>query len=532
MSTHSIVPGSTTITTNTHNFRSSTKEKSEKASKIPLENSSRAIFPIALTPSLVATDYAKPLVNRDISCTKAEFRLLTYYVNALMEKVLKVQFTRARTDAQGSQAKEGYQAAHASFSPRSKDRKTTEIISEIHKSGDFSPIKTEILKNVIKLSSPEKNLLKENHTDEKFVKEFITSRLPKGRADSILAGTKFYRDNNTTFENPDESNRYDSHLEKKIKLLLQTLHTLRAGKEVIIDEDDQLRIRIPVQFVESNLLKVEKKEAKIHITGEISAEDSMTWLVQWLIGHHEKAITNIKLQLSNIENLAVSFDKMYKFEQDHLDCESIEEEPFSDYLKNLQNFMTAYEFLTKKKDGCPSSDSWKKIRNDFTFLSKLQNKFSRDSLKETIAYFMTNRYHLTKIEPFDKQPFIDKYTLYLEEVDAQKTQTEIYNEPCVIANLQKMLFGIPDGHGGRNAPTRDDLIKQLSKMLAVASPLKAPVAKNASSSVVTSGKEEEKEEVSIEDKKEAVSPEKRKLENLPSSSPKKQKIKRGLFIRA
>ncbi len=459
-------------------FRSTTIASHVQTHQKQFETTHRKILPIELTPSLIIEDHSTSQINPEISGIKQELRLTTYYITALIEKILETPFTRTKTDLQGSQAKKGWQAAHASFAPHTNDDFTHQLIDKIEKNG-VTPTKTKpYLKHRLGIHSPEAKILSEKREETNFVKDFVLSRLPSGGEFSSLASTRYYWLNNSTFESPDEANQYDSHLEKKVIPLLKGLQMLRLQGKALITNLSSPLLQIPQQFIDDGTVSLKTLDTtQTLICGTLSAEDSVAWLATWLHNYYTQSIQHLKFQLEQIENATDAFQKMRSFELSHLESDVIPLDAFQAYLDEVNQFLISYDLLNTKKSGCPSCHAFTTIRNDFRFLKKLQvqHKTLNLPIENILSFYMKNRRHLKTEMTFDKKNFIEKYTFYLEEATAQKTQTELFLDPCVIPNLSKSLFGIMDDRQ-RRAPTDDELRFQIFQLFAVATPEKAKLS--------------------------------------------------------
>lgn len=133
-----------------YSFRATTQDNHAYTQQIPDKNPVRKILPIELTPSIVEID-------SEASSVKEDLRLLVYYINALIETTLKTPLHRAKTDAQGSQAPKGRQAAHSSLAPNTQDDFTPELIKRVEEYG-VTPVKSKpFLRSRIALTSPRAN---------------------------------------------------------------------------------------------------------------------------------------------------------------------------------------------------------------------------------------------------------------------------------------------------------------------------------------------------------------------------------------
>ncbi len=396
---------------NTNPFRSLPVEEAEKN---PQPSRKRRILPIHETPSVLNPNTVRK-VDKEISGLKVQHRLVTEYVKIMLEKFMETPLHRGHTDLQGAKAKEGWQAAHAALTPATLDNYTEQMVDRVAKNG-FSPHKSEpFFRKRLGMTSPEKKSM----TD---VRQFAQDRLPKGGDKSSLADTRFHWNSNATFENPDESNQFDSRLEKTLKPFLARLQERR-------------------------------------MKGELSPSQSMEELTAFLIKYCQKSIENITQRLHTISAFGAVFERMRAFE---LSGAPIHQS----YLDDVKQYLTLHTQLTDDKEGCLTCGAFKTIRKDHSFLKKLLIAPSPQH------FFKENNSHLFEEMHFDTALFTEKYTLYLQEAQAQLASVTEFAEPCIIPNLLKTVFGVMDG-GVRRAPTDDELSNQLNAMFQVATPVRA-----------------------------------------------------------
>lgn len=427
------------MTTPLSRFRDSTRLKHDESHEQPFKSIGRKILAKGSTPSINATSTDNK-IDSAVSGIKAELRIQTYFINSLLEILHQTALNRGKTNMQGSQAPKGFQAAHACLAPRTNDTRTLELIDRIVKAG-LTPIKTRpFLEERICLTHEDAIQLDNKHGDKEFVSDFITQRLPTDGIHSILSDTRYNWNCNATFENPNESNEYDSCMEKTILKFLDELQV------------DRLK-------------------------GTDTAEESTKRLVTWLMDYYKNSITNLKQRKIDLEETSSSFERMRKFELGHLDAEKIPEDDFNAYLKDLELFLKNYEALIEKKVGCPSIKDIKYIRNDFKFLRKLHSNVEKDSPVEEITSIYLSTRHLSQEMVFDKERFMQKYSLYQEEAKAQKTSVKVFTEACTIPYMQTALFGKIDASGKRQAPTDAELKQQLLSLSMLATPVRAKMAK-------------------------------------------------------
>ncbi len=258
------------------------------------------------------------------------------------------------------------------------------------------------------------------------------------------------------------------------------LQDLRIKGHAIAKAD----LKISQVFLDNATITVEKLDETIRIQGSISSDDSMIWLVSWLMEYYKKAFVTSNLKLENIETAHAAFQKMRAFELAYLNTQVIPLDLFKDYLVCVEQFLTAFESLIEKREGCPSSEAFKEIRNDFSFLKKTRDK----PIEQILRFYQANKQHLAHDMSFDKAAFVEKYRLYLDEAKAQKASTEVFTDPCVIPNLSKSLFGIVDS-GVRRAPTKEELRTQIFQLFAIATPEKAQSRKRQIPTSPVSNKE-------------------------------------------
>lgn len=420
-----------TISNAPYTVRASTKAKTAQVQSRPFEGNGRKILPIEHTPSITVTSEERK-VDKQVSGVKAELRIHTYFINAQAEKVLGAPFERGKTAHQGARAPKGWQAAHASLAPKTNDTFTLETINRVVANG-LSPRKSKpFLESRIGLTPADEALLQNNHSDPEYVQDFILSRLPVDAQHSVLEGTRYYWHCNSTFDNPDESNQYDSQMERTLSPFLEELQEKR-------------------------------------LKGELSPEASTEDLVVWLMNYYDSSSANLKKRLQEIEDFSLSFQKLRKFELANLTVEKIPAANFQEYLTEVDRFLTLYNSLSEEQKGCPTTSAFSDCRNDFKFLKKLKKE-------GTQKFFLENRRHLASDMQFNKDHFVQKFTLYLQEAEAQKISVEAFTAPCAIPNLSKNLFGIYE-NGVRRAPNDAELRTQIFGLFKLATPVKEKMAK-------------------------------------------------------
>ncbi len=418
-------------------MRQTTLDNSAKSLEVPFVPDWRKILPENSTATIKATTDIHTM-DLTISKIKAVYRLKTFVVHSLLEILHKSPLNRGKTHFQGSRAVQGHQAAHACLYPSIKDNILPQMIQKVVQNG-LTPTKTEpFLKNRLGLTSPEVKILQENHNNLEFVTQFILERLPHPNAmHSILAGTRYEMYCNTTFENPDACNQFDTRLENELKPFLKELQTLR------LDETD-------------------------------TAEDSMTKFVEWLIVYYTLSIKNLEDQMEHLLLAHEAFQNMRTFELSHLNDCGINEDEFEEYLGNVKSFLEHYDFLITKKIGTPrSAKDLRTIRNDFSILRKMIHK---SSLEEAAIYYQQNTRHLGNEMVFNVEAFYNKCALYKQEAEAQLDAMNDCSDPCVYSQMLKGLFGVVD-NGIYRLPSEDELHERLFALSKLATPVKEEMAK-------------------------------------------------------
>jgi hypothetical protein len=406
--------------------RESTKRARAQAHANPRLSKVRKILPEDVTASVKATSTSRK-VDGAISALKAVLRIHTYFINAWIEITYQTPLNRGKTALQGTRASKGYQAAHASLAPNTRDDFTLKVMNRVVEVG-VTPTKTgPFLEQRLSLSSSELKQLSEGHQDENFVSTFILNRLPEDGEHSVLSGTRYSWNCNATFENPDESNQYDTRLEKSIAPFLKGLQELR-------------------------------------IAGKDKPEDSTEKLVTWLVDYYKQSVCNLKNKIENLKEASVLFDEMRAFELYPT------EEDFAAYLENVEAFLKCYDALQEKKVGCPSCKDLKFMRPDWSFLRKL------NSSENPTEFYLKNGRHLSKEMTFSFDEHLEKFDLYLQEAEAQMDGIEAFTDPCTIPHLSTALFGVVE-NGVRRAPTEEEFKEQIFALSSPATPVKAKVAK-------------------------------------------------------
>lgn len=413
------------------NLRKSTLANSAEIREKPFHPPNRKILPLGETPSLKATSGEK--FDPEVSRIKANMRISEYFVLALFETKLGITFERSKTSLQGTQATDGCHADHACFHPSTIDNYTKDRIDYINRNG-VTPTKTRsFLEFRCGCNEEELQWLDDNHEDLELVKAFIESKLPPNGLHSLLENSRFHWNCNATFENPYQTNQYDSKLERTIDSFLKELQQKRANKE-------------------------------------INAQESTEELVAWLRDYYKKSISNLANQIDQLGDLSNISKDMRKFEKANFEKTELDEKEFEKYLQDVDSFLKNYNALCEKQLGCPSfEDKLQFSRNDFKFLNALAKNRSA-------KYFTDNSFHLRSQPDFDVTMYQEKCRLFQQEAKAQKKGIKTYKEACSIVKLVKMLFG-DNVDGVREAPQSPELTKKLFELTQAATPVKLKMEK-------------------------------------------------------
>lgn len=398
--------------------------------------SSRKILPFGQTPSLKASDYTTPSIDKQITETKVYHRLMVEYVSATIESVFETILKRSKTTFQGSHASKGWQAGHGALAPATQDNFTENVIQKIEKEG-ITPTKSgPFLQNRIGLTEEEQKILHKYHKDENFVRALVISRLPIGGNVSSLAGTRFDWNRNATFDNPDESNKYDTHLEAKVSTLREQLQQQRRE-------------------------------------GKLNVETSMQKLVSWFLEFYTTSVKNLTEKLEFIKKIKECSQKMSTFEKTHQTAVTFNTEEFKEYIENAADFLNLTRTLLEEKIGSPLCKEFKTLRNEETLILFSQLVYLSKQ-PTTTGNFLWDQYLKAReflSDPIDFDLLIKKYELYQEEATVQQETVQAFADPCIIPNLSKWVFGVMK-EGKRQAPSPFELRKQVFELCAPATPLK------------------------------------------------------------
>jgi hypothetical protein len=418
-----------------HSLRHSTIQKSDLCKGKPFEPSARAVLPSGKTPSITNSESG---VNAEISAIKAAHRVHCFFIQRLVEHEFELCLKRGKTSLQGTSASKGWQACHGCLAPTTTDTKMSTVVPYIIKNGSTPTKTTPFLQSRMGLNNEDIQLLNKRHKDDAFVKNFLQSHLPKNGMHSVLEGTYFHWNCNATFENPDDSNHYDSALERAIAPHLEKIHQ------------------------------------------NASAEEATEALVTWLVDYYKTSIKNLENQIDHLNLLSDNLNRMSQFEKAYASQEEIPNDEFEAYVEDVSSFLKHHKAVLEKKTGCPSLKKLNFIRNDMTFLTKLST-IASDKEKSAI-YFKKNTRHLQENQrtlhlansPMNLKDFEQKCTFHSQEAHAQLEGIQVFEEPCTIPDLTKMHFGIME-NGARRVPNATELSGQLHSLLKLASPVKQKV---------------------------------------------------------
>ncbi|MBS0650837.1 MAG: hypothetical protein JSR93_06725 [Verrucomicrobia bacterium] len=419
-------------------FRASTvaSTSSALARNPTVPKSGRTILPLSDTPSLTTDREALRTIDPEKSAIKSHLRVQNYWIDALIEKVVGTQFSRGRTDLQGSQAPSGWQAAHFSLAPHTLDTLTHHVIDSVVNNG-LTPVRSKpFLRARIEMTSPEGKILHSKHRDPNFVKNFILSKLPNGASDSSLYGTRFSLSRNATFENPDESNQFDSLLERNIKPLLEDLRTQRSD-------------------------------------GTIDEDAATAQLVEWLIDYYETSIENSQQRLDQLSSFFAIQRRLSQFEDLYSDSVDLPEEEFQEYIKAAEQLLDCKALLLTKLDSTFRCHNIKQVRNDYYYLSALvraNNKGS--SLSALESFFYKNVRYFAARPIIAEDSLRQKYEFFILEAKAQLDGIQAFADPCTIPALKTALFGVCV-EGKRVAPSESELREQVYSIFKLATPYKS-----------------------------------------------------------
>jgi len=421
-------------------FRPSTVESTTTSlAKNPTgPKTGRTILPLTDTPSLTVDRDDLRAVDPEKSAIKSHLRVQNYWLDALIEKITSTQFSRGRTHLQGSQAPLGWQAAHYSLAPHTLDTLTDDVIDSVVDKG-LTPVRSKpFLRARIEMTSPDGKILQDNHRDPNFVRNFILSKLPNGAAGSSLYGTRFSLSRNATFDNPDESNQFDSLLEKNIKPLLEHLQKQRSS-------------------------------------GAIDEDGATAHLVEWLISYYKISIENGQHRLDQLSSFFAIQRRLSQFEDLYSDGEELPQEEFQDYIKAAQQLLEYKTALLTKLDGTFRCHNIKQVRQDYYYLSALVrgyiNGFSQPALEK---FFYKNVRHFAARSIIAEDALRQKYEFFVLEAKAQLEGIQAFADPCTIPALKTALFGVCV-EGERVPPSESELREQIYSIFKLATPYKAKI---------------------------------------------------------
>lgn len=396
----------------------------------------RTILPLTDSPSLTVEDQSLRTIDPEKSAIKSYLRVQNYWIDSVIEKVVNTQFSRGKTHLQGSQAPQGWQAAHFSLAPHTVDDLTKNVIESVVDKGLTPNRSKPFLRARIELTSPDGKVLQANHRDANFVRDFILSKLPSGAEDSSLYGTRFSLFRNATFENPDESNQFDSLLEREIKPLLAYLQAERSS-------------------------------------GFIDENASTEQLVKWLIRYYETSIANNQQRLDQLDTFFAVQCHLSQFEDLYSFAMEIPPEKLQEYIGAAQELLDCKASLLAKLAGTSRCRDIKRARNDYYYLAGLvraSNNGASHAILENL--FFSNTRHFATRPKDSSQTLKQKYEFFVQEATAQLDGIQAYADPCTIPGLKTALFG-EYIDGVRIAPTESQLREQVFSIFRIATPYKS-----------------------------------------------------------
>ncbi len=377
----------------------------------PPSPSSRKILPRNATPSIAAQDLSADAFNPESCRTKVDLRIQTFFINRTISQFIGY-LSRGQTRLQGLKSTEGFAAAHASLEPATTDTFTQQIFERIVTTS-LSPTKTiPFLQTRCNLTQPQIEELKENHSNKHYVFQFLSSHLPPGGFSSSIAGSRYEWNCNATFDNPLESNQYDSTLERKI----------RSYREAL--------------------------QAKCH-EGSIDPGQATTELVKWLINYYDTSIEALSNRLPDLKTFQSLHEELLILEQEIDASPSISDELLMKYLTHVGQFIGCTDRLKEKKNGCPSClETLHAARNDYKFLKKLIGTYGhKKDLEEIRSLLATHSRRTHSLAPISLTPLIKKHEMYQNEATIQRETTAHYSDPCAMTKLQDIFF--PEAKEGK-----------------------------------------------------------------------------------
>lgn len=400
-----------------------------------VKKSRRTILPLEETPSLIVESQDMRLIDLEKSALKSHLRIQNYWIDMLIERVASTQFSRGKTHLQGSQAPFGWQAAHFSLAPATQDHLTKDVIISVVEKG-ITPVRSKpFLQARISMTSPEGKLLNDKHTDPIFVRNFVMNRLPKEAEASSLYGTRFSLFRNATFENPDESNQFDSLLEKSVKPILK---------------------RLQMQ----------------HFDGDIDEDAATLELVEWLLNYYKSSIKNNQQRLEQLSEFFAIQNRLTQFEDQYSDTIELPEEQFQEYISDALQLLKCKAFLLSRLKGSSRCHAIKWARKDYYYLITLVRSASKGSSYASLeTLFYKNVRHFANRSRSSEDELRQKYEFFIQEAKAQIDGIQVFTDPCTIPGLKTAIFGICVD-GKRLPPTESELREQVYSIFKLATPFK------------------------------------------------------------
>ena len=393
----------------------------------------RIILTLEDTPSLVVEDRRQLSVNTEISSLKSYLRVQGYWIDAMIEQVLKIEFVRGQTRFQGARAGQGWQSAHYHLAPAVTDNMAHQVINSVVEKGLTPTRSYPYLRHRANLVSPDAKILQANRENGTFVEDFIVSRLPVRGLETSLSETAYEKHRNATFDCLAASNQFDSLLEAKIAPELERLKHARKVEEVVGSK-------------------------------KVDADESVSQLVSWMDAFYHAAIKHNGEYLLLIDEFFKVQSEMTKTEDKYRQKKDISDQEITKYIQDVVKILELKNQLCIPPAGVSRSVAIERVRNDFAELQTLSYlAIMSDPLRKRNAFFA----FLNGVQEHTKTDIAlirSKYKVFQQEAAAQLEGIKIYQEPCAIGELKTLIFGVVE-EGERKPPTDEQLKAQIYEIL-------------------------------------------------------------------
>ncbi len=418
-------PATTISNSNSYGLREKTQKMHElNQLRTPVKLTSRKALDPQETASRVRDEeHDCDILETDHTVNKVAARLFGSLFRFCLTHSFNCTTWRGRTYLNGAHSTcGGCEAAHAALSPTLYDDILPMISNRLSDKpfGQLEQADQQYLITRFKLIETDIKALCSNDKSERVqVLSKIVSRLSRHERKGTFIGTSTERVRNATYDNPRDSNRFDSHLERHLRLTEDTL-----ANECSIDN------LVPTQA----LLLLQK-----HYRSLV-----------------ERAIPNLQKQLIVLKHLKDAADELF-------DCQSTLEtlkpdtdefdEEFKLYVELAGIYLRACDYFFTKDSGTPRFKSFQKYLTDALSPYTLK-MILRDQDSASLASY---RNFIEQPEDWEDQFHKAKRSIERRLLEAENQHRVLHQDQNQIKGMVKHLFGEVNSSGVLITPTKDDI---------------------------------------------------------------------------